>query len=350
MQTSKHGGDVYRNDVEIDFSVNINPFGVPEKVKEALKKAADECMRYPDDTVMELSELMSECSGVSRECILFGNGASELFWAIIHAVKPQKVLIPVPSFSGYKSASECEECEVDYYYMKEEDDFLLTDDFLKIFKEESLPNLIFLANPNNPTGKCIDRKLLECIIALCCEKKIWLVLDECFIEFTERKEESLFKIAEKTPYLVVVRAFTKIYGIPGVRLGYLAAEEKMINLLKRHIPEWNVSIFAQYAGAAALKEVQFVEKTVKYVKEQRAYMLRQLKEMGIKAWFSEADYILIYSEKPLYEKLLEKKILIRDCSNYKGLKKGYYRIAIKTEKENEKLIEALRKISLDDDK
>lgn len=344
-EKSEHGGDVYRNQVNLDFSVNINPFGIPDKVKEALFQAVSLCTQYPDDKVFDLTQKLAGKIGISPECLLFGNGASELFWAIVHAIKPKTVLIPVPSFSGYQKAAVCEDCEMRFYYMKEKDAFSLTEDFLVELtdsKKENRPDLIFLANPNNPTGSCIPAELLCRIVKLCREEKIWIVVDECFLAFTQRQEDTLLQEAVRSPYLIVVRAFTKIYGIPGVRLGYLVSEREMVLRLKKHLPEWNVSLLAQYAGAAALEEDDFVKQTSSYIKEQRAYLKTELEKLGITVFPGEADYLLINSDSKLYEKLLARKILIRDCSNYFGLREGYYRIAVKKRNENEQLLAAVK--------
>ena len=351
-EKSLHGGDVYRNQVELDFSVNINPFGMPDGVKKALCDAIFLCTQYPDEKVSKLSEAMAKKLDVPQECLLFGNGASELFVAIIHARKPKTVLVLAPSFSGYEHSAACEDCQVRYYYLKKEDNFELTEHFvqelIRQIKAHEAPDLIFLANPNNPTGACISFDLLSQIVFLCCEHKITLVIDECFIEFTKRQNESLIKTAIHSSYLIVVRAFTKIYGIPGVRLGYLASSEKMVSCLKKQLPEWNVSLLAQYAGAAALQEDEFVQKTSEYVKKQRKYLTEKLRLLGLTVWQGEADYLLFYSEKNLYEMLLKKKMLIRDCSNYKGLESGYYRIAVKKQEENDRLIAALEAVLSDE--
>ena len=348
IEKSVHGGDVYRNQVDLDFSVNINPFGMPDGVKQALKKAVEDCVRYPDEMVEDLKIAMANKLGISQDCLAFGNGASELFVAIIHAIKPKTVLIPVPSFSGYQKAAECEDCAIRYYYMKKENQFLLTDAFCQQLKQQikmnQAPDMIFLANPNNPTGACISSELLEQIVELCGENKITLVMDECFLEFTDKLEESLIQKAACIPNLIVVRAFTKIYGIPGVRLGYLAASKELVVRIKRQLPEWNVSMFAQYAGVAALKETAFVQKTVEYIRTQRTYLMTNLQKLGFAVWPAEANYLLLYSDQNLYEHLLHKKILIRDCSNYEGLENGYYRIAVKKKEENERLISILTSI------
>ncbi len=350
IEKSAHGGDVYRNEVDLDFSVNINPFGIPAGVKRALIEAIEVCTQYPDTHVEVLRTAMAKKEAVPSDCLLFGNGASELFVAIIHAKKPKTVLVPVPSFSGYQSAASCEDCQIDYYYMKKENDFSLSDDFLHTLtvqiETHNAPDLIFLANPNNPTGSCIRPDILLQLISLCEAHDITLVIDECFLEFTTHTDESLVTRAVRSKYLIVVRAFTKIYGIPGVRLGYLAASKKNIQQLKKQLPEWNVSLLAQYAGEAALKETHFVKDTVVYVKKQREYLTGQLRALGLTVWAGEADYLLFQSDRDLYpdlyHALLQKKILIRDCSNYEGLEQGYYRIAVKKEEENKRLIQVLK--------
>ena len=346
IEKNVHGGDVYRNTVELDFSVNINPFGIPTGVKHALMEAIEVCTQYPDTHVEALRTAMAEKEAVPSDCLLFGNGASELFVAIIHAKKPKTVLIPVPSFSGYQSAAACEDCQIDYYYMKKENDFSLSDEFVHTLTAQiethNAPDLIFLANPNNPTGNCIQSELLVQLVSICEQYNITLVIDECFLEFTAHSDQSLVTKAVQSQYLIVVRAFTKIYGIPGVRLGYLAASKENVTQLKKQLPEWNVSLLAQYAGVAALKETDFVQRTVAYVKKQRNYLMTQLWALGLTVWPGEADYLLLQSDQDLYHMLLQKKILIRDCSNYEGLSQGYYRIAVKREEENKRLIQALR--------
>ena len=354
IEKNAHGGDVYRNAVDLDFSVNINPFGIPAGVKRALIEAIEVCTQYPDAQVEALRTAMAKKEAVPSDCLLFGNGASELFVAIIHAKKPKTVLIPVPSFSGYQSAASCEDCQVRYYYMKKENDFSLTDDFIHTLTAQTethnAPDLIFLANPNNPTGSCIQPAILLQLLSLCEASNITLVIDECFLEFTTHTDESLVMKAVQSKHLIVVRAFTKIYGMPGVRLGYLVASKENVQQLKKQLPEWNVSLLAQYAGVAALKETDFVKNTVVYVKKQREYLIEQLRALGLTVWAGEADYLLFQSDHDLYQNLypdlyhalLKKKILIRDCSNYEGLEQGYYRIAVKKEEENKRLIQALK--------
>ena len=346
-ENMKHGGDIYRNPVKFDFSVNINPLGIPERVREALTQAVSECTHYPDMEAEELLQAIGRMTGVSTEHIVCGNGASELFVALMHALKPEKILIPVPSFLGYEKAAAASGAEVRYYHMSEENGFSSDD---AIFRElADGVDLLFLANPNNPTGSRVNPELLEKIIAFCRDNGITVVLDECFIEFTDGWEaRTFFKRTGEFENLIVVRAFTKIFAIPGVRLGYLVCENKAVKeRIKDQLPEWNLSVFAQRAGAAAAGEEDYRRKTVTFLKEERSYFVTQLEKLGIRVFPGEADFLLLYSELPLYEELLKQGILIRDCSNFRGLKTGYYRIAVKTRGENDRLLRALAGICAD---
>ena len=341
-----HGGDIYRNEVNLDFSVNINSFGMPESVEQALKDAVEKCTCYPDIKAEKLKEAIAEMIHVDAEYIICGNGASELFLAFIRAIDPKKVLIPVPSFYGYEKVTESSSCEVVYYKMKEEGDFCLTDDFLTYLTDDT--DLVFLTNPNNPVGNCIRKPLLEKIIKVCYEKGIRVILDECFIEFTDKRCSDTF-IYETEKYLnvTVVRAFTKIFAIPGVRLGYLICRDNILKeKIYQQLPEWTLSVFAQEAGCAAAKEVKFIEDTVKQTAMERKYLKEELEKLSIRVYEGEADFLLLYTETKLKEELLKRKILIRDCQNFRGLKKGFYRVAVKQRKENELLICAIKEIQL----
>lgn len=178
------------------------------------------------------------------------------------------------------------------------------------------------------------------------KKKITVVLDECFIEFTETGTQDSFLLrAEEFPNLIVVRAFTKIFAIPGVRLGYLVCGNKKWHQdIARQLPEWNLSVFAQIAGAAAAREMNYLERTIRHVKTERKYLSEELKKMGISVFPSTANYMMFYTEHLLFDQLLKKGILIRDCGNFRGLSNGYYRIAVKNRRENTELIQAIGQI------
>ena len=296
-----HGGDIYRNCISLDYSVNINPLGIPASVEAALREAVSLCSRYPDIRQEKLKAAIAEMDKVSADEILCGNGASELFPAILHALKPKKILIPVPSFYGYEWAA----------------------------------------------GTEVPPEILKGILKRCQELNIIVVVDECFLPFCEEAE--LYEEMEagmKCGNLIQVRAFTKTFAIPGVRLGYLICRNREVcQKIARQLPEWNLSVFAQMAGCAAAKETEFIGESRKLIKEQRSILTKELTSLGFRVYSSRADYILFYTELPLYELLLKKQILIRNCENYRGLSKGYYRIAVRGQAENERLISALREVT-----
>ncbi len=335
-----HGGDIYRNEVKLDFSVNVNPLGIPENVVAALHRSVERCGSYPDIEAEKLKKAVSESVGIPEEYLLFGNGASELFMAVAHGIKPEKTVIPVPSFYGYEYAAKAAGGEIIYYEMKQENSFCLAKDIDTVLTEDV--QLLFLANPNNPVGNLLGRKTLLCLLQHCQEKGIYMVLDESFIEFCGERFSMLTEI-EALDRLILVRTFTKIFSIPGVRLGYLICSSPEIRLkIATQLPEWNLSGFAQEAGCVCMGQREFIRETENYIKTERQFLEEGLKEKGFQVFPSCANFIMFYCEESLYEKLLEKGILIRDCRNFRGLCKGFYRIAVRTRKENEILLEAIK--------
>ena len=180
----------------------------------------------------------------------------------------------------------------------------------------------------------------------CRQQGIIVVLDECFIEFCETNREqprSLLGKIDQYENLLLVRAFTKSFAMPGVRLGYLVcSNEGLREKIRRQLPEWNLSVFAQRAGIVCAEQAeQYLQDTVEYVKTERAYLREGLEAPGIRVVSGEADFLLLYTTQPIYDRLLAKGILIRNCENFRGLGAGYYRIAVKKHEENEMLLDEL---------
>lgn len=338
-----HGGDIYRNRVSMDYSININ-LGIPTGVKRALYGAVRHCMEYPDIEARELRMRIGKKYGIPKENILCGNGASELFLAIAHGIKPERTGIPVPSFGGYEYAAKASGSDIRYLFMGEADGFCLS---RKLFEpSEGRMDMLILANPNNPVGNIIESKMLIELVTRCMEEQTVVVVDECFIEFTGKEESfSLINEIKRFPNLIIVRAFTKSYAVPGVRLGYLlSGNQELIAQIGKQLPEWNLSSFAQAAGIAALKEKGYLEKTVRDTQREREYLTRGLRQEKITVYPSETNFLLLHTELSLYEELLKRKVMIRDCRDFKGLEKGYYRIAVKKHKENRKLLRMIHQI------
>ena len=341
-----HGGDIYTYKDMLDFSVNVNPLGPSQAVLEAAKRGVDKCFAYPDSRCGTLRKALSEKLGIPPEFILPGNGAADLFFTLAAAEKPKRALIPVPAFSEYVRALSMVNCEVRYYQMEAKENFRLTERFLEELTEDL--DMVFLCSPSNPAGQLISEELLLSIIRQCGKKNIRLVLDECFIEFADQEKVVYAeKEVQEFPWLFVVRAFTKMHAIPGLRLGYAVTSDiELIRRLCRACQPWNVSIPAQEAGIAALSEAEEykAENTREVIRIERMWLEEKLKRMEIRAIPSEANYILMYSRTDLAEGLKEKNILIRDCENYRGLGKGWYRIAVRLHRENRLLVEALEQI------
>ena len=337
-----HGGDIYRNQINIDFSVNVNPLGMPKSVEDALVQAVRESAAYPDIRADELRKCTAKQLGVPEKSLLFGNGASELFLAIVHALSPKKTVIPVPSFYGYEYAAGATGGVIEFVQLSEEKGFCLDEQILAHLDETV--DILFLANPNNPVGNLINAELLYRIMCYCRERGIIVVLDECFVELCDEAVSAL-SWREKFPNLLIVRAFTKTYAIPGVRLGYLVGTDSMLlEQISRQLPEWNLSTFAQRAGCAACSELSYVEEAKRQIAVERHFLAEGLRALGLTVYDGAANFVLLKSGHPLYDRLLERHILIRDCSNYRGLEKGYYRIAVKSHSENEELLEEIGEI------
>ncbi len=341
-----HGGDIYRNRVKLDFSISVNPLGTPECIKEALHRAVAYSSVYPDIASERLKDAVSQALAVPAEYVLFGNGASELFMAVVHAVMPKKIVIPVPSFYGYEYAAKAAGSRIVFYTMRRENGFCLDESLAEELEQllDREAGLLFLANPNNPVGNLLNKETICRLLRHCHDKGIYVVLDECFIDFCGSRYSMLSELdkMEASRHLVLVRAFTKSFAIPGVRLGYLVCKDRRLCMkIAGQLPEWNLSVFAQKAGILCAGQTAFLQATQRYVKKEREFLQEGLRRRGLRVFPSAANFIMVSSGAPIYEKLLEQGILIRDCSNFRGLGKGDYRIAVRSREENEALLEHL---------
>lgn len=339
MIKSEHGGDVFEREIVYDFSANLNPLGMPESVKNALRKSISEWEKYPDPFCRSLVKKLSEREDFPPENIVCGNGAADLIFRIVQTVKPKKAVVCAPSFSEYSKALTQNGSEISAYFLSEKSGFALDEKILEML-DESVQMLI-LCTPNNPTGRTIDGELLRQICEKCEANDIVFLCDECFIDFTENAAH-----AEQfmNPNVVVLKAFTKIYAMAGLRLGYaLFGDEKLAESVRKSGQFWSVSAPAQTAGAAALDEKNYLEKTLELVKKEREFLTEKLRNFGFKVYPSEANFILFYTELPLDEMLLSEKILIRNCANFEGLEQGYFRIAVRSHEENSALVSAIER-------
>ncbi len=337
-----HGGDVYRNEVVLDFSVNLNPMSIPREVTDAAAAGLLEMHQYPDPVQQKLRESIASYEGVPAESIICGSGASELMMAVCHAFRPRKALITAPCYAGYERALRASEADVAEYQLAETADFALGDDFLQQLTEDI--DIVFIADPNNPDGKLIDADLKRRIAEICEKNGILLVIDECFLPLTERG------LVSKAPEdnALHLRAFTKTFAIPGIRIGYMiSADTDKLDAISQHLPEWNVSRIAERTGEAAAKvlaETDYIASAVRLIDEERNFLAAEFEKIGIRVYRSDTNYLLFRCWPDLYERMLERGILIRRCSNFSGLDDTYFRIAVRKHEDNIQLISALKEI------
>ena len=347
-----HGGNIYGNEIEYDFSVNLNPLGPPDSVRDALTAALNHVEEYPDPEYRELRRGLANYWQMAEEQLVPGNGASELIPGIIRTLSPKSCMVTAPCYSGYETALNvaAPSCRIHRIPLRAEDDFTLPENICQEIARVK-PNLLILTNPNNPNGKRISANRLREIADACRAAGTVLLVDECFLALSGGDEDSLIHcIRSEALPAVVLRAFTKTFAIPGVRLGYAVCSGFPAARIRRELPEWNLSVFAQYAGRAALEAAAggtsgYLTASVEMIAREREYLMAELENLGFRVFSSDANYILFQSrDRELHRKLLDKGILIRDCRDYHGLTAGFYRTAVRTHRENTALLQCLRNI------
>ena len=338
---SPHGGDIYTNSVKLDFSANINPSGMPDAVGMAIKAAVENCEAYPDPYCTELRQKIAEYERVPMDCILCGNGAADMIYAYAYALpKNRPALIISPTFSEYGQALSAAGITVEHYVMKESDRFRLTEEFL--YTDFSKYCAVFLCSPNNPTGITVKPEIICGIL----HSGVRLFCDFCFLDLTDAPEKYDIPVLLQTyPNLTILRAFTKSYAMAGVRLGYaMSAGADFLAAMSEKTQCWNVSTLAQAAGIAALDCADWLKESVRYISAERRYLTEKITQLGIRVYPGEANYLLLYSKVDIADKLIARGIMVRDCSNYIGLGKGYIRIAVRTREENDLLLTELYEV------
>ena len=344
-----HGGNIYEiqriyKKKIIDFSANINPLGIPAEVKKIIYKDFQKILHYPDPCSEDLTQAIAHYWNIEKENILVGNGSIELIYLIMHTFSPRTVSIPVPSFSEYERAAKWgnTETKIRFVPLKEEEGFRL--------HLSRLPktDILFVCNPNNPTGNLIAGR--DNLIAQAPNKSV--VIDEAFMDFlSDEKKHTFIREAIKNRKIIVLRSFTKFFALPGLRLGYVAAHRQIIDKLKRHQFPWSVNALAQIAGEAILADKEYIRTTRRFIEKERDFLFGQLsKTKQLQPYSSAANFLLVkihaqnITSSFLLKELIKKGILIRDCANFKGLGNKFIRVAVRLHKDNLKLLRALKEV------
>ncbi|WP_288742596.1 histidinol-phosphate transaminase [uncultured Clostridium sp.] len=385
-----HGGDIYGDAaVELDFSVNTNRLGMPQAVRDAVMASAAAWEQYPDALCRKLRRAAAafyEADGtpIPEDWLVFGNGASDILYAVVSAIRPKQAILLAPGFSEYEQALRMCGCEIRWLHLKEENGFslesareelyaMLFDDSGDASKIDSVPTLsskhenvwekiLILGNPNNPTGRAISATELERLAEVCRETHTWLMLDECFQWFLDTRREGSFVgnlLNGVGDHVILLNALTKICSMAGLRLGYgIIPNAGLRERLEKFRQPWSVSAPAQAGGVAAFavladhSEGNLLEWTVKSLQTERPRLAEKLEELGFIVYPSQTNYLLFRSPDEdscdYKQGCLEHGILIRACENFEGLNRHYYRVAVRNRGENERLINILKEVQSED--
>ena len=341
MERIAHGGDVYGDNAGLlDFSVCLNPAGAPQAVLEAAQEGVLR-QGYPDPQSRALVRAVAQRDGVEENMVLWGNGCADLIDRFSLSLRPRKAFLLAPTFGEYRRSLEGMDCQIKEYFLSQENGFLPDEALL----EAIVPgvDLVFLCDPNNPTGRLMEEELLDRVLARCRQVGAILAVDQCFLDLTAARPDRLTdQLAGGS--LILFRALTKSYALAGLRPGYcLFGDRALLERMEGLGAPWPVSAPAQAAGECALRAFpDWPQRCLPFLQEGRARLTRALEALGLWVCPSDANFILFQGPTDLGERLLqEKDILIRDCANYSGLGPGWYRIGIQKRDDNSRLIQAL---------
>lgn len=345
MAKKEHGGNLYKikQDVGdkdlIDFSANINPLGPPDWLRSVISSEIENIVHYPDPDCTDLINIIASYHRINPETLLAGNGTSELLYYLMQVIPCERAVIPVPSYVDYSHAAQVANKTIEKFYLVKEDSFRVN--FQKLEQELRGGDCLIIGLPNNPTGVLPDMDLLRELISR--RDDITFILDEAFLGFCEG-QNSFAGFADN---VITLNSMTKLFAVPGIRLGYCTASKNIIARLKEILPSWSVNHFAQKIGVHAFKSSAYIQRSITEVHELRDTLYQKLKEYKhFEVLPSSVNYHLCKltngaTAHSLKEKLLKKGIIIRVCDNYDGLDDTFFRIAVKTARENEQLLAGL---------
>lgn len=364
-----HGGnlrearELFEVDEFIDLSANINPFGPPDGVWSSLIEGMNEIVNYPDPESKALIAKLSNRLSVPIENIMVGNGAGELIFTILQALKPKKVLIPTPAFSEYERAAISAGAEVRYIslgsegwgtYNLEGKQFGCTrkkEDVEQLWHEQLEGcSLVFLCSPHNPTGSVLDQETFELILRLTKELGCYVLFDESFIDFLpDKTRRSARSYLDENEHLIVLYSLTKFFSIPGLRLGAAFADQTLLGRFDQYRDPWSVNVLAQRAGIASLNDLKYPVEVRQKLFESRDCFYREFELAEFKDFRlcpTSVNFSLIEviddSVQELIQYLGTQGVLVRDCSSFMGLSGNYIRVAIKDKSAMKRLIEGLK--------
>ena len=350
MYEYRHGGNVHHEHEGVkflDFSASINPLGPPPQVEEAIRKAIVQCDRYPDNRSTELRKHIAAFENVEAGQIFCGGGSSDVIFRLASCVETRTGLVFRPTFSDYERALRVCRKEVAYCRLEERRGFVCDDSMLNTVRDAGI---VFLCNPNNPTGLLTERTVIENLLRRCEKTETLVVVDECFMDFCQTANETTAKpLLDEFRNLVVLKAFTKTFALPGIRLGYaICSDPSLIDCLYACGPDWPASCLAQAAGMAALDNaVEYIAETVAYAAKERQFVHRELDELGYTVFDGRANYVFfkIPCHFDLKKELDKRWIRLRSFDVADGLGPEFCRVGLSQHDNNVRLIDAIREVT-----
>ena len=341
MERFEHGGNVHAHPGVLDFSASLNPLGIPPAARRALVEGVDGFAAYPDPDCRELTEATAAFEGVDAGMVLACAGATDAFARICQVLTPAAALVCAPCYSGYEQALQMVGARVVRHRLLKEDGFDVTEALVSALK--CSPQVAFLANPNNPTGRLVPHELLVRLLAAARERGVIVVLDECFVDLTEGRGST--DLLADNPHLVIVKALTKTFALAGLRVGYvLCADQSLLGRMRKAGQPWAVSTPAQVAGSACLGDADYLQRSKALICGERERLKGELASLGLQVVPGEANFLLFEARLGLAEDLLARGVLVRPCDNFAGLGCLWYRIAVRLPEQNDVLLAALREV------
>ncbi len=355
-----HGGDLdeisriynINKDSIINFSGNVNPLGLPESVKNAILNNLNICTNYPDVAYVKLRKSISEYTGVDYDNIIVGNGSTELISGFIKYVNPKKAVIISPAYSEYLKEIDAVGGKTDLYELKESDNFKLDIDGL-ISKLTDETDLLVICNPNNPTGSYITETEIEYILNFCKNNSIKVMIDETYVEFSNLNiKVSAMSLISKYENLFIIRGTSKFFACPGLRLGYGAcSNQNTLDFINQNKDLWSVNVFAELAGQVMFVDKDFINKTTELINSERNRIIDEFENYNnLKLYDTQSNFFLAkilkhnFTAADLFNSLIKKGILIRNCDNFPFLSNKFIRFCILNKNHNTMLIENIKSI------
>lgn len=350
-----HGGNIFTTartlgispDSLIDFSASINPLGMSPMAHKALVCSLDSLAHYPDSSHYELKQSLAHYHNLSSANFAIANGSTELIYNLPAMLPGKRALIIAPAFSEYVRSLNQHHWEIQHFVLTPENNFAIDTEKLERALAEGV-DALYLCNPGSPNGCLHPQRVIEQVYTLCLAAGAFMVLDEAFMDFCE--EASAKHIVVHSDNSIVLRSMTKFFGIPGLRLGYAIGNPTLTEHLDAMGGPWSVNTLAQAAGVATLLDREHNQHTLEYIQQERHNLFQKLEQFPqFKVYPSSVNYLLVeikhgLTARELRELLMQQRILIRDCSSFMGLSDRFFRIAIRTNEENQRLLECLNRI------